>query len=404
MPFEDDPEDERPIPDRLLPAEDRLWRHPSEIHGSRETTAGSPGAVAAPLGAGDRRTPALTALAGACLAGAVVTFGVMWFVRPARVEVALPASSVRSATTVLAAFTTDAVPRERLATQLAPAIATLRIQRAGVWTTASALWVDDDGTLVTAVPMVADATQLMVVGNDGTSQSARVAGTDPATGVAALVVGRTAGTPIRVAGQPIRAGESCAVIGAGHTDAAKDPSNASVASVVIRSISLRASIGGTVLHDAIQLDRQIPVDASGGALVDVDGGLLGLVVGNSTDRSLGTAVDGRTVISAAKELRDHGLVKRAWLGVQAVDLTPDLASMLQISGGARLTNITPASPAERAGLRTGDVVTAVASARITNASDLVRTLRAHRPGEALAITVARGTSTTKVTATLATAS
>ena len=404
MPFEDDPEDERPIPDRLLPAEDRLWRHPSEIHASGGTSAaGSPDTGAAPAGPGDRRTPALTALAGACLAGAVVTFGVMWFVRPARVDVALPASSVRSATSVLTTFTKDAVPTERLAIQLAPTIATLRVQRAGVWTTASALWIDDNGTLATAAPAVTDATQLIVVGTDGISQTAQLAGTDPATGVAALVVGRTAGTPISVAGRPSRAGESCAVIGAGRTDAAKDPSNASVASVVIRSISLRASIGGTVIHDAIQLDRQIPVDASGGALVDVDGGLLGLVVGNSTGRSLGTAVDGNTVIATVKELRDHGLVKRAWLGVQAVDLTPDLASMLQVSGGARLTNVTPASPAASAGLQTGDVITAVANAPISNASDLVRTLRTHRPDEAIAITVARGTRTTKVTATLGTA-
>lgn len=403
MPFEDDPEDERPIPDRLLPAEDRLWRHPSEIHASGgPPAAGLAGTSAVPPGRGDRRAPALTALAGACLAGAVVTFGVMWIVRPARVEVALPASSVRSSTSILTTFTKEAVPTERLAIQLAPTIATLRIQRAGVWTTASALWVDDNGTLATAAPIVAEATQLIVVGHDGTSQTAQLAGTDPATGVAALVVDRTAGTPIAVAGQPIRAGESCTVVGAGRTDAARATSNASVASVVIRSISLRASIGEHVIHDAIQLDRQIPVDASGGALVDVDGGLLGLVVGNSTDRNLGTAVNGNSVVSAAKELRENGLVKRAWLGVQAVDLTPDLASMLQVSGGARLTNVTPASPAASAGLRTGDVITAVANAPIANASDLVRTLRTHRPDEAIELTVTRGKSTTKVTATLGT--
>ncbi len=341
-------------------------------------------------------------MAGACLAGAFVTFGVMWFARPTRVEVALPASSVRSATTVLATFTKEAVPTERLATQLAPTIATLRIQRAGSWTTASALWVDNNGTLVTATPVVAEASQLIVVGDDGISQTAQLAGTDPATGVAALVVGRTAGTPITVANQAVRAGEPCAVVGAARADAAPDTSNASVASVVIRSISLRASIGGQVIHDAIQLDRQIPVDASGGALVDTDGGLLGLVVGNSTDRGLGTAVSGYTAMSAAKELRTHGFVQRAWLGVEAVDLTPDLASMLQLSGGARLTSVATTSPAASAGLDEGDVITAVASTSVANASDLVRTLRTHRPGEAVEIAITRGPTTTKVTATLGT--
>ena len=116
-----------------------------------------------------------------------------------------------------------------------------------------------------------------------------------------------------------------------------------------------------------------------------------------------TPIGGASNAALGPWLRDHGLVKRAWLGVQAVDLTPDLASMLQISGGARLTNVTPASPAARAGLQTGDVITAIASAPIANASDLVRTLRTHRPDEAIAITVARGPGTTKLTATLGTA-
>lgn len=397
MPPEDDPEDELTVPDRLLPAEDRLWRHPSELGSELNPPMAFSSERSARAG---RRAPDLTALVGACLAGAIVTFGVTWLIRPWPDKAQLTTNSIPSTTSVLTAFGKNLLPTERLAKQMAPSIATLRVQRDGTWTTASALWIDDQGTLAAAAPTVARSTRLVIIGADGINQIAFLAGTDPATGIAALFVDRTAGTPIHLADKSGRAGEACAVIGAGRSDASKNTGDATVASVVIRSISLRALLGDQVIHDAIQLDRQIPVDATGGALVDMNGGLLGLVVGNSTDRSLGTAVDGATVMSAARDLRDRGAVQRAWLGVEAIDVDPDEASILGISGGANLTGITAGSPAERAGLQEGDVITSVAGATIENASDLVRTLRTHSPGEATEIVVTRGNETAKVTATL----
>ncbi len=343
----------------------------------------------------------MTALAGACLAGAVATFGVMWLARPTKVvEHQVTARPIRSATTILATFATESVPTERLAEQLAPQLATLRVERGGTWTTASAIWVDSRGTLATAAPLVTGATQLLVIGSDRASRKARLVGVDQATGVAALVVDRTAGTPISVAHTTLKTGEPAAVVGAPRSEPGQDTGDATVAAVVVRSIGLRASVETLVLHDAVQLDRQLPADAIGGALVDVKGGLLGMVMGNSTERSLATVVDGRTVLATATELRARGAVQRAWLGVHAVDLDPGQAAVLHLPGGAHLTSVTARSPAAAAGLRTGDVITAVGPDAVDDASDLVRLLRAHRPGESTTIKVTRGAASTTIRATL----
>ncbi len=388
MPFDDDPDGERPGPDRLLPPDDRLWRHPSEL-GPRNLPA-----APEPVG----RTPAFAALAGACLVGVVVAVGAMWWARPTRVvERERPVAVRTTVANQVASFTANTVPTERLADDLAPSLAVLRVQRGGTWANATAVWIDDHGTLVASAATVAGATSLLVEGTDGRSRLARLAGTDPATGVAALVTDQTAGEPATVADRGTRAGEAAAVVGA----AASDGGDATVAGVIVRSASERASVGDLVLHDAIQLDRPVPADAIGGALVTADGTLLGLVVGNEADTDLGAVTPGTAVVDAAADLRAHGVVRRAWLGVRAVDLDPVAASLLDLPGGALVTRVSPGSPAEAAGLAVDDVVVAVDRTAIADASDLVLALRGHRPGTAITVHYRRGSSSATCEAVLA---
>lgn len=387
MPLDDDPDDDRPTPDQLLPPDDRLWRHPSEIAAAASPDAGAPSVRV------DRRVPARTALAGACLAGAVVAFGAMWIARPTRVvEGERPPQTIRTAVTAQTAAFSGTVPTQMLAVRMGSSVAQLRVERDGRWTNGSALWVDDRGTLAVAAPTVAGASGIVVVGDDQTSLTARLVGTDSATGVSALVVDRTAGTPVTLATTTLRAGGPAAVVGATGTDAGEDNGDATVAVVVVRSVSLRATVGDNVVHDAIQLDRSVPTDAHGGALVDVDGGLLGMVVGNSSERSLGAVAPGAAVMTSATDLRDHGKVNRAWLGVRAVDLDPDDADLLGVPGGARLVEITDGSPADAAGLQAGDVVVSIDEHTVDDASDLVKQLATYQPGDRAVVHVRRGTA------------
>ncbi len=411
MPLDEDPDDERPTPDRLLPPEDRLWRHPSEMGAglgrapSGPTGAGPTGVpggdrAASPPPSPDRRSPALTALAGACLVGAVVAVGAMWIARPTRVVERDPATVRTAVSSVSRAptFVAGPVPTEAMAERVGPSVARLRIERDGAWTEATALWIDDRGTLAAPEALVTGATQFLVVGTDGVSRSARLAGVDAATGVACLVTDRTAGTPVATSEASPVPGQQTAVVGAAASGTGGG--DTTVAGAVVRSASRRASVGSHVIHDTIQLDREVPADAIGGALVDADGDLLGMVVGNSTDRGLGAVVPGATVVTGSTDLRERGKVRRAWLGVRAVDLDPPRASLLGIEGGASITEVTPGSPAAAAGLEVGDVVTAVGEREVDDASDLVNGLGEQEPGGRTVVAFRRDGEPHDVTVTL----
>lgn len=394
MPFDDDFDDERPAPDRYLPKDDRLWRHPSELGPPATPTA---------------RRPAWMPLVGAALAGAVLAAGAMWFVGPTRggsdarptpTTASLRAPATSTAPTKVASFAPNPVPTEELGSEVGPSIALVRVDRDGVWTSATAIWVDDDGTLAASGPAVQGADHLVVEGVGGEAQDARVAGIDEATGVAALVVAETAGQPLADTRRPTKAGEPAAVIGAAEAGAGHRSETASIAGVIVRVVGTRSILGTLVLHDSVQLDRSVPADAQGAAVVDAQGDLLGLVVGNADDERLAAVTPGPAVLQAATELRERGTVRRAWLGVRAVDLDPALATLLGTRGGALLTRVDAASPADRAGLRPDDIVVAVDGSAVIDASDLVVTLRSRRPGQHTTLSVRRGPLEVEVTATL----
>ena len=384
MPFDDDPEEEPEAPERLLPPDDRLWRHPTELG---DPQVADQRARPSP----PRRLAGRTALAGACLAGAVVAFGAMWIARPTKVieeERARP--SLRSAVTTQTASFGASVPTHRLARDLAGSVALVRVERDGRWSNATGLWVDERGTVAVPATMVDGASTVTVTGQDRVAQPARVAGTDPVTGVTALATGRTAGTPAQVAPRAAATGDLAAVIGASATDAGEPNEAPTVSVVVVRSVDMRASVGEQVLHDAVEIDRAVPPDAHGGALVDPDGRLLGMVAGNTVERDLGAVAPGAAVMAAATDLRADGKVRRAVLGVRAVDLDPARATALGVDGGARLTQITKGSPAESAGLHADDVIVSVDDQPVSDASDLVNDLARHQPGDTASIALQRG--------------
>lgn len=396
MTDDDDPDEELEARDRLLPPEDRLWRHPSELFGTTAPDVND-GPPASP-----RRIPSRAALAGACLAGAVVAFGAMWVARPTRVvgsdEAAQPIRTAAPATQTVEFG--SGIPTAALAENMAASIVLVRVERGGRWSNTTGVWLDDRGTIAASAAAVEGATSVIAVGADGTSADVTVAGSDPTTGVAALIAPSTAGDPVDMtAGRP-SAGDAVAVIGANGTDAGQVAGAPTVAVVVVRSSGVRAPMGSTVMHDAIEIDRAIPADAHGGLLVAPHGEVIGLVAGNTSTRELGAVSPAETVSAVVTDLRAHGKVQRAWLGVRAVDLDPTRATLLGVDGGARLTEITPSSPAETAGLEAGDVVLAIDDEPVANASDLVNALAHQEPSAETTVTVHRGDSTQDLPVTL----
>jgi S1-C subfamily serine protease len=177
-----------------------------------------------------------------------------------------------------------------------------------------------------------------------------VGASDPATGVTILTVTTRGGSVAPTRSIDPSAGQAVAVIGAASV-APDGRTQQRVVTAAVSAVGLRTTVEPLVLHDAVQLDRAVPADATGGLVVDGKGRLVGIVVTGSGSEDLAVVVPAADAISAARGLRDDGEVRRAWLGVRAIDLTPSAAALLDVKGGAQLTAGEAGSPAAGAGRR-----------------------------------------------------
>jgi S1-C subfamily serine protease len=382
---EDDRDDDAPAVGPLHP-DDRLWRHPSELAGAARPSP----TWAVPAPAPPRRA-AVAAMAGACLTGAALACGVLWLARPgwvAEPRAALPTTTAAPPVTT-AVYAAAAVPTAQLATDLQPQLVEVEASVDGTWSTGTGVLLDG-GTVLVAAPLVQGASMISTTGEDRRRSAARLLASDPMTSVAVLE--RAEGSPATSVrgprGADARAGQAVAVVGARSTsgglpDQRAVPTNVSATGV-------RTMVGGEVLHDAIELVRALPDDALGAAVVDAQGDLVGIVVATTGEDGLAVAVPADAALAVAADLVDDGEVRRAWLGVEATDLDPAAAALLELPGGAVLTQVDPASPAASAGLAAGDVIIGVGPAEVVDASDLVTAIRSGRPGERLQVRWQRG--------------
>ena len=259
--------------------------------------------------------------------------------------------------------------------------------------------VDGKGHIVTAAHVVDGASSITVKFQDGTTRTARLLGKDNATDVAVLSV-----DPSGLTLHPLALGSS-AELGVGDQLAAiGDPftyersMSTGIVSGLDRTIS--APNGFTVAH-AIQTDAALNPGNSGGPVLDAGGKVVGIVdqiaTNGSSDTSsgVGFAVPIDLVRSELSQLEAGRTVSHAYLGVSTS--TADTSNP-----GALVQSVTSGGPADSAGLRAGDVVTALGSTPIRGTNDLVATIATHRPGDRVDATVRRGSRTIKVTVTLGT--
>ncbi len=152
----------------------------------------------------------------------------------------------------------------------------------------------------------------------------------------------------------------------------------------------------------IQTDAAINPGNSGGALVDSHGEVIGIntfiISDSGSFAGAGFAIPSQIARPIAEELIKHGSVRHGYLGLGITDVLPDNAKFfnLQKASGALVDQVTPDSPASRAGLRSGDVVTQVNGEKVTTASDLQLAASTHAPGTALNLTIIRDGKTQNV--------
>jgi serine protease Do len=179
-----------------------------------------------------------------------------------------------------------------------------------------------------------------------------------------------------------------------------------VTSGIVSAKGRRAGLG-LKYEDFIQTDAAINPGNSGGALVDVEGRLVGIntaILSRSGGfQGIGMAVPADLVSNVADNLVAHGKVVRGFIGISVQDMTPTLADSfnLKVSKGALVADVTPDSPASKAGLQSGDVITKINGQDIENGTQLSLMVGETAPGRTLNITLTREGNTKEVTLTTA---
>ncbi|HEU4720879.1 MAG TPA: trypsin-like peptidase domain-containing protein [Gemmatimonadaceae bacterium] len=266
-----------------------------------------------------------------------------------------------------------------------------------------------DGVIVTNAHVIAGATRLSVMLRDGTTYPATTVGTDEMNDLAVIKVDNAANLPVAPIGDSdnLLVGEWAIAIGNpyGFMLGNSEPSvTAGVISGVGRNLVARGE-GPSAYFDMIQTDASINPGNSGGPLVSATGEVIGVnssIYSTSGGGSigLGFAIPINRARRVADDLLAHGRVRRPWIGVRLDE--PRTANPRElIARGATVAGVTPGSPAERAGLRRGDVIVRVRARPVRNRFDWDAALLDLRVGEQVPLVVRRGGSETNLSVTIA---
>lgn len=249
-----------------------------------------------------------------------------------------------------------------------------------------------NGYVLTNSHVIKDAYEITVTLTDGREMQADIIGSDPDTDVAVIQVQARNLTelPMADSGQ-LRVGDFVVAIGnpfgLGQT----------VTSGIVSALG-RSGLGLESFEDFIQTDASINVGNSGGALVNLRGELIGINTailngGGSSSGSIGIgfAIPINMAHDIMLQLVEFGQVQRGRLGAQGQDLTPELAQAFGVSltNGFIVTQIESGSPAEKAGLEIGDVITSANNKRIRSSQDMINLVGLLRIGQSMDVILYR---------------
>ncbi|WP_344306103.1 S1C family serine protease [Fodinicola feengrottensis] len=322
----------------------------------------------------------------------------------------------------------------KVAAAISPSVVSIKVTTSSGGDEGSGMVVTPDGNIVTNNHVVAAAANgggtLTVTLANGKTVPATIVGTDPTTDIAVVKATGVSGlTPVSfVNSSSLHVGDT--VIAFGNPLGLEGSVTSGIVSALHRSVTLgstqqggggQGGLGGgqggqggsgnggqsttetASVSNAIQTDAAINPGNSGGPLVNTSGQVVGITTaiatlggGQSESGSIGVgfAIPAETIQSVANQLMNGKKPTHANLGVSVTDAT---------SGGAQISQITSGSPAAKAGLQTGDVITKVGDTAITTSDDLGAAVRSHQPGDKVTLTITRGGKSSAVTITLGSA-
>jgi len=252
----------------------------------------------------------------------------------------------------------------------------------------SGFFISADGYLVTNNHVVDKASEVEVVMDDGRTLTAKVVGTDSKTDLALLKVNEGTDFPyVRLAAGKARVGDW--VVAIGNPFGLGGTVTAGIVSAQHRDI------GQGPYDDFIQIDAPVNRGNSGGPTFNLAGEVVGVntAIFSPSGGNVGIAfaIPAATVEKVVADLREKGTVSRGFIGVQMQPVTKEIAEAIGLKEpkGALVAEAIKGSPAERAGLRTGDTIVAVDGEPVREAKDLSRKIASVEPGKTVSITVYR---------------
>jgi len=272
----------------------------------------------------------------------------------------------------------------------------------------SGVIVDRSGYIITNNHVVEGSQALSVIMADGTKKEARLIGADKYSDIAVIKIEGT-NLPTAELGDSsnLQPGQIVVAIGSALGDFRN-----TVTMGVVSGLNRTLDTGeGYNIENLIQTDAAINHGNSGGPLCNTAAQVIGIntaiirgsgMTGDVAE-GIGFAIPSDTVRTVADQLVRAGRVVRPYLGVTSVAITPQVASYydLQIKDGILITQVSRGTPAEKAGLKTGDVILKIGNAVVNADNPLTNVLWRHKPGETVRLTINRAGQETVVSVTLA---
>ena len=267
----------------------------------------------------------------------------------------------------------------------------------------SGVIVSADGTILTNFHVINGATKITVQMNDNKTFVAKVVGTDQPSDLAVIKI-EGASLPFLNLGNSdnVRIGDIVLAIGnplgIGQT----------VTAGIISAKGRRTGLSDGSFEDFLQTDAPINRGNSGGALVNLNGELIGINSqilssgGNSGSIGIGFSIPSNMAKTVMEQLVQNGKVRRGMLGVNIQNISPDIAKALDLKDtqGVIVSNVRAGSSAEKAGIKRGDVITAVNGEKVDDGNVLRNKVAQTLPGNSIKITVLRDGNSQDLTATL----
>jgi serine protease Do len=249
----------------------------------------------------------------------------------------------------------------------------------------SGFFISADGYAVTNNHVVEKAESVQITTDDGKIHKAKVIGTDPRTDLALIKVEDGPFPYVKLSGKAPRIGDWVLAVG--------NPFGLG-GTVTAGIVSARGrDIGASAYDDFIQIDAPVNKGNSGGPTFDTEGNVIGVntAIFSPSGGSVGIAfaIPADTVDSVVAQLKEHGSVTRGWIGVQIQPVTPDIADSLGLkkAEGALVAEPQANSPAQKAGIEAGDVITSVDGKEVKDARDLAKKIGALAPKSSVKLTV-----------------